>query len=338
MNTALLALALLAGPQADPDALSESATKLAMEQRFDEAAALWQQALKLEPGHFPSLFNLGYMHLTRTRYGEAAPLLERAVRAQPDNFNARYLLGSALVNLKRGDDALRHWRAGLRLQPRHVKLMQVMAVEYSKGRYFAEAAAIARRALDLIPGDLNAHLIALKACQDAQDPAAIEIARRAAEKFPSSARANFEYGFHLQKVGQAELSLPYLKKAMAADPKYEEPFFFYGDLLLKEERYAEAIPNLRTALRNRPDYVAAAVALAKALMGLERYAEAVKELQGALKLQPKHPQPHLLLSQIYFRVGDEKRAGEEKELSLRLRRADPTLMESPQGRPFPVEK
>jgi tetratricopeptide (TPR) repeat protein len=336
MKSVLLAVALLLGPQGDPDSLSENATRLAQEKRYDEAAALWQAALKIEPGHFPALFNLGYMPFTRARFREAEPFLARAAAAKPDDFNTRYLLGNTLVGLGRGEDGLRQWRAALALQPRNAKLMQVMAVEYSKGRYFAEAAALARRALELSPGDLNAHLVAIKACQDAGERTAIEIARRAVEKFPASARANFEYGFHLQRVGQTEKSLPYLKKAIAADPKYEEPLFFYGDLLLKQGRDEEAIPYLRKALGNRPDYVAAAVALARALMSLERYQEAVQELQRALTRQPKHPQPHLLLSQIYFRLGDEKRAGQEKEISLRLRRADPAIMESPQGRPFPA--
>jgi len=337
MKPALLALALLLGQPSDPDALSEKATELAKQQRYDEAAALWQRALKLQPDYFPALFNLGYMEVTRSRFQAAAPFLARAARVKPDDFNTRYLLGSVLANLGRSEDGLRQWRAALKIQPRNVRLMQVMAVEYSKGRYFAESAALARRALELNPDDPNAYFIAIKACQDAQDGAAMEIGRRAAEKFPDSARANFEYAFHLQKIGRATEAIPHLKKAMAADPSYEEPFFFYGDLLLREERYQEASPYFRQALKNRPDYVVAAVALAKALMSLERYQEALKELEQALASQPKHPHPHLLLSQIYFRMGDEQRAREEKELSLRLRRADPTIMESPQGRPFPAE-
>jgi tetratricopeptide (TPR) repeat protein len=337
MKLLFLALALFAAPQSDPAALSEHATQLAREKRYDEAAALWRQALKIQPDYFPALFNLAYMHMTRSQYQEAEPLLERAARLKPDDFNIRYLLGNALVNLDRSEDGLRQWRAALRIQPRQVKLMQIMAIEYTKGRYFAEAAALARRAVDLNPGDLNAYLVAIKACQDAHDDAAMDIARRAVERFPNSARANFEYGFHLQRVGQMDKSLPYLKKAMQIDPTYEEPFFFYGDKLLQDARYEEAIPYLRKALQNRPDYTSASVSLAKALMGLKRYPEAIKELEQALKIEPKHPVPHLLMSQIYFRMGDEKRARQEKVISLRLRRENPEIMESPQGRPFPAE-
>jgi tetratricopeptide (TPR) repeat protein len=332
---ALLLFTLAAAFQDHPDALSEAAKALAVEKRYEQAAALWKRALESDPGHFPSLFNLGLMYHSLARYAEAEPLLSRAARVQPREFNTRYVRGSTLLRLARREDALRQWRAALDLQPANTRLMQVVAVEYGNGAYFREACDLARRALGLADRDPNVWFIAIKACYDARDPVALELARQAAGKFPDSARANFEYGFQLQKIGQTGLSRPYLEKAMKADPSYEEPFFFYGDLLLKEDHFAGAEGPLRTALRNRPDYVAACMSLARALMGLQKFAEAVQEIEGCIRANPKHPQPHLLLSQLYYRLGDEQRARTEKETSVRLRRANPELMESPQVRPFP---
>lgn len=122
---------------------------------------------------------------------------------------------------------------------------------------------------------------------------------------------------------------------MAADPAYEEPFFFYGELLVRRGENEEAIPYLRQAIQNRTDYVPARVTLSRALMNLKRWPEAISELEQAVHLDPRHPQPHLLLSQVYSRLGDETRAKTEKEISLRLRRENPTVLEAVQGRPFP---
>jgi predicted Zn-dependent protease len=328
--TGILLLFLVS--QSGPDALSEAATKLATEKRYDEAVALWNQALAASPGHFPSLFNLGYTYFTLGRFDEAAPLLARAARLRPADFNVHYVLGSALVSAGRRELGLAEWNRALALQPNHRKLMQLMAIEYTNGQYFRDACEIARRA---VGDDLNGHLIAIKACQDARDPSTLALSRQAVARFPDSARTNFEYGFELQRIGQRDESVPYLRKAMQADPAYEEPFFFYGDLLVRDEQYSQAIDYLRTALRNRPDYVAACVSLARALMGLERYKQAVEELESWAARSPKHPQPHLLLSQLYFITGDEDRARSEKELSLRLRRENPAIMEALQARPFP---
>ena len=56
------------------------------------------------------------------------------------------------------------------------------------------------------------------------------------QKFPDSARANFEYAFHLQKDGEDREALERLQAAMKADPSYEEPFFFYGNLLVDQDK------------------------------------------------------------------------------------------------------
>ena len=158
------------------------------------------------------------------------------------DFNSHYLRGACYQSLERRDDALRAWRTALKLNPAHARLLQIMVVEYGKGRYFQEAAEVARRALELAPNDANAYYLAIKSLQDAgQYPEALEIAGRAVNRFPQSARAHFEYGFHLQKVGQTDQALQELEKAMALDPSYEEPPFFFGDLMQTQGRYEEAI-------------------------------------------------------------------------------------------------
>jgi tetratricopeptide (TPR) repeat protein len=338
MTTLIAAAGVLFALQANLNALSESATALAREQRYDEAAVLWTKALKASPSHFPSLFNFGFMRYSQKRFAEAEPLFVRAAKSQPRDFNTHYILGSTRLSLGRREDALSAWRAALSLQPANTKLLQIMAIEYSAGYYYREACDVAKRSVALQPGEQNPYFVAIKVCDDARDAHTLDIARDAIERFPTSARANFEYAFQLRRAGRRDESLPYLQKAIAADSSYEEPYFFYGELLLLEDRYEEAAQNLRTALKIRPDYVAACVSLAKALIALDKLQDAVRELDSCVRTSPTHPQPHLLLSQIWFRLGDESRASKEKEVSLRLRRENPTLMESPQSRPFPASK
>lgn len=317
-----------------PEQINEQAQQLAQAGQVDQAVQLWKQVLKTSPTFFPAAFNLGYANFSRKQFAEAEPYLAQAAKLHPKDFNAHYLLGIVRLELHKRDDALRAWRTALAIQPNHGKLMQIMAVEYGTGGYYTEAAAIAKRALVVTPNDLNTYFIALKAMQDARDPSGIEIAREAATKFPNSSRANFEYGFHLQKAGKHDESLQYLKRAMELDPRYEEPFYFYGGLMLDEGRFDEAIPALKKAIESRPDYTSASVALARALMETHQDAEAIRVLEDAIRFSPQHPQPHLMLSRLYFRMGDETRAAKEKELSLKLRRENATLMEQPQGKPF----
>jgi len=70
-------------------------------------------------------------------------------------------------------------------------------------------------------------------------------------------------------------------------------------------------------------------------IGLKDWEAALDALDAAVQLEPRHPQPHLLLSQVHFRLRDRAKAREEKELSLKLRRQNPAFLEAVQSRPFP---
>lgn len=270
---------LLAPDPTDAEALAAKGLEMAQQQRLAEAESLWKKALVLSPSLFSASFNLGFMYYSRGDMNAAIPYLERAARSQPKDFNAHYLLGASLVKLGRTDDALRAWREALEIRPDHVKLMQAMAVEYGRGHYFRDAAAVAERALKLKDDEPSIHLIAIKAYQDAGDHAsALRIAEQAIRRFPNSTRVIFEYGFELHKAGRAEEALPYLNKVIESPDAHEEPFFFLAELHMQARRFDEAIPLLRRALAIRPNYMAAWTALARSLMSLNKNEQARAEL------------------------------------------------------------
>jgi tetratricopeptide (TPR) repeat protein len=329
--TAFLLWLLLAQ---DLETLNERARVLASQGKPEEAAVLWRQMHKRSPAFFPAAFNLGYFYFSRKEYKEAEVYLRSAVKTQPSDFNARFLLGQSLAALDLRDDAIRQWRAALALQPKHAKLLGILAVEYGRGGYLLEAAGAAKRALELQPGDLNSHLLAIKACQQAQDPAGAALAETAAAKFPQFARAQFEHAWYLQRAGRTDAAMRQLERAISLDANYDEPHFFLGGILLDQGKLSEALPHLETAVKLRPDYTAASVALGRALMELERFEDAVAVLESAAGKAAQHPQPPLMLSRLYFRSGDLEKAHAAKALSLRLRRGNAALMETRQSRPF----
>ena len=327
------------GHAAQPNSAEDLTDRgLALAQAGDERAAanLWHQALAIKSDYFPALFNLGYMEFASGRLKDAAPYLERACEADPTDFNAHYLRGTVAEKLGDGVEALRAWRLALALQPDHYQLMQIMAVEYGKGRYHSEAAHLANRALRLRPELEDLYFMAIHAHRESGDLSqGLRIAAEAVKRFPASARANFELAWHLQRQGRFSEALPLLEKAIALDPNYEEPHFFYGDWLVKQARFEEALEPLQRAVRIRPNYMPARIAMARALMGLKRWQESLDVLNEAVAVEPRHPQPHLMLSQVHFRLRNREEARKAKEVSLRLRRENPSFLEAVQSRPFP---
>jgi Tfp pilus assembly protein PilF len=293
---------ILAGKDHERRSCLEPCDSIERPSAKEEVRCTAHTAAKLPAAPERKLIDRLLLHRSQ-RPKEAADLLDRAAAIEP-GYQVHLVRGTNFQQLGLRDPAIRAWRAALVFQPRNVKLMQVLSVEYSKGRYFQEAAAIAHEALRLQPDAGNLYLLAIKAHHDAGDmDAAAKWVAEATRRFPESARAQFEHGYYLQKRGKTDAAMRQLSRAMELDGRYEESFFFYGDLLVKQSRWEEALAPLRKALEIRPEYSPARVALARAL--------------------------------IYFRMGDEDRAREAKETSLRLRRESPALLEAAQSRPFP---
>lgn len=296
-----------------PAALSDRAREMAARRQYADAEKLWRRAIAADPRFYPALFNLGYMQVTRNRPDLAEPWLAQACALQAREYQCLYLHGLVLSKLGRREDGLRRWQQALALRPQDAGLLMTMAVEYGEGRYFGEAAAAARRALQLRPDDKRTHFIAIKALHDNGDRRlALQTAQRTLARFPGSARAHFEYPFALQRQGRHAESNEHLERALEMQPGYEEPHFFLGEALVSIGRTEEAVPHFRQAADLRPDYVQALASLGRALTSLGRLEEAERELRRLAGIAPDRPDAHVLLAQVYFRLGKEDLAARER--------------------------
>jgi tetratricopeptide (TPR) repeat protein len=84
-----------------------------------EAAAAYERAISIDPGHVDALINLGMMSYDLADLEKAAKCFERAVRLAPENAIAQFNLGSVLEEMGRMEDARQHLRLAVRLNPRY---------------------------------------------------------------------------------------------------------------------------------------------------------------------------------------------------------------------------
>jgi tetratricopeptide (TPR) repeat protein len=93
-----------------PDAGFESYVRFgqfqAKQSRFDQALALYERAMMLEPENPRVMGLVGEVHVLQDRPENAVPLLERAVRANRRETQTRLYLAQALVRLGRGSEAI----------------------------------------------------------------------------------------------------------------------------------------------------------------------------------------------------------------------------------------
>ncbi len=304
--------------QAGPDELAEQGRELAAAGRMEEAAAVWRKALATAPNHYASLFNLGFMAWQQKRDAAAVEWFARAARAQPGEFNALYLAGSASSRQGKSTEAIAWWRKALAVQPANGKLRQAMAVEYTRAKRFREVVEVSEGALE---GEaMFLMVIAARRALGEVDQTA-SLVNRALERFPDSARVQFEAGYDLHRAGVWQRSMPYFDRAIALDPAYEEPHYYRGDALFRQDRHGAAVDSFLAAIQIRPDYTLARVGLARAYLATGKAAHAAETLEEATRLDPENPQPYALLAQVYFRLGDLDKAQAAKVLAQRLRAA-----------------
>jgi tetratricopeptide (TPR) repeat protein len=109
----------------------------------DPEAALrqFEQELKLQPEHLPSLVVMGLEYVRQNRFAEAKPVAEKAVRIAPENFTTHTLLGRALaegdLDIPGGVAAL---EKAVALEPGSPQVRIALAAAYAKAGRREDAA------------------------------------------------------------------------------------------------------------------------------------------------------------------------------------------------------
>jgi tetratricopeptide (TPR) repeat protein len=194
------------------------------------------------------------------------------------------------------------------------RLLALLGLKYTEGRYYTDAIDVLREAIRLQPDNAELRFLLIQAHYMNQDSEqALEEARKTANDFPALAKSHLVFALQLQNVGQYEEARPPLERALAVDPNLDEAQGALGDVLLRQGKVEEGLAYLRRATERRPDLAEPHLGLGRALLQLKRYDEVIRAMQNAIRLHPEQAQPHLYLSQAYRAVGrlaDAKQASE----------------------------
>jgi tetratricopeptide (TPR) repeat protein len=154
---------------------------------LEDAAAQFREVLRLRPGHFGALYNLGLTLTMLGRSGDAIKEYTQALRTSPENAELRLALGRALVEHGNHRQAISQFTEALRLQPDNADVHYDLALALAKLGRIDEAIAHNKEALFLRPDwpeALNnlAWILATTADSRLHDPKrAVDLANRARE-------------------------------------------------------------------------------------------------------------------------------------------------------------
>ncbi len=124
--------------------------------KLDEAIAEYREAIRLQPDDHIGHYNLGDILKSQGKLDEAIAEYREAIRLQPDYAYAHSNLGLALLAQGKVDEAIAAHREALRLNPDYTNIPNNLAWALALTpdrplRDYDEAAALARRAIELTP-------------------------------------------------------------------------------------------------------------------------------------------------------------------------------------------
>ncbi|HEX8154998.1 MAG TPA: tetratricopeptide repeat protein [Thermoanaerobaculia bacterium] len=232
MKKLMLLLAVLAfagaataqeAPAADP--YEFILAKLAADEgRLDEALTRIDRVIEKNPNNNVLLFERAMMLLDAGRYDRAESELRALTQAQPDFYDAQRMLGRVLVE-RAGND-----RAKL-----------------------AAAVGPLRAAARLSPDDVSSGLTAAQILIQAQNlEEAAKVLAPLAERMTDHRAVNYMYAQVLTRIGRASEALPFLERAIAADPTYGPAVFEIVDLYARTGAWQKAADALAPIVESSP--------------------------------------------------------------------------------------
>lgn len=289
--------------------------------RLDEAAALYERLLAVQPAH-PDALNLSGM--LRLQRGDPAGALARIGRAATLHPRvALYRLNFAKAHLALGQEAeaAAALREAAKLAPEDAAVWQQLALVLRRRNDMAGATEAFRRAVRGAPDDLSAlnNLAAIlleqarveearpaiaRALARAPDDAfalgnegqalllenraadAIAPLRRAVARQPGNAMLLNNLGIALQDSWQTDEAIEVLQEALALAPDNATILVSYGNALKKAGRPEEALVQFEQALALRPATAEILTHIGSCQYALMRYDAALAACDEALRLKP----------------------------------------------------
>ena len=209
----------------------------------------------MQPEHAEALCNRGLTLHALNRFDEALASYDHALKVRPHYAEALCNRGLALHELKRFDEALASYNRALTLRPHYADVLSNRGLTLHELKRFDEALASYDRALRVRPNyaeALSNRGMALRELNRLED--ALESYDRALVVRPEFVKAHSNRGNALHELNRFDEALASFDRALRVDPDYAEALSNRGVTLNSLLRFEEALSDFECALKLRPSH------------------------------------------------------------------------------------
>jgi Flp pilus assembly protein TadD len=236
--------------------------------QYDQARERYQNAISLaspaDAGGCDARFDLARMGVRRAEYAEAEKEFRALLAACPEDAETRSGLGAALLGAGHADEAEHEFRRALELDPGDFTALYNLGAIAADAGQAEPAAKMLEAALRSWPGSPDAHekLAAAYALEGKPSDALAQL-RAAATLAPNDAKVHSSLSQVLDAQGQSEEAFAEQKRALELNPQDADGWNNLGAMLARGGQTAAARAAFDRALQIQPDHAQAKANLAR---------------------------------------------------------------------------
>ncbi|MEJ2516299.1 MAG: PEP-CTERM system TPR-repeat protein PrsT [Gammaproteobacteria bacterium] len=209
--------------------------------RVDEAAAWFQDVLRLDPGNLAATFNLGRLAAVQGQPDEAAEQFSAVLKADPDNIAAKSALAQVAWSQGETERAVALLQEVRRQAPNAIQPRLLLAQFLAESGEADAAADVAREAVEARPQDARAvSALGRSLLASGQTAAALELFQQAVALAPNDPRYLVDEARAHAELGSDDTARVTLNRALAIDPEFVPALAALVDLERQAGRLAEA--------------------------------------------------------------------------------------------------
>lgn len=188
----------------------------------DEAAKLFQQAIRMDPTFRMAYYNLGYVLEGAGKYEAAAALYRQACKAIPTEYQLCQCLGRIMLQLGDDREAEDAFREAVKRNSEFLGGLHDLASVLVKRKMYKEAEAIARHAVQICPDSFQYNMLGSILILAGRNEEAAIVCRRAIEVKKDNAWGYMNLAELSDHMGKPQEALEMYKRAFELDPTISE--------------------------------------------------------------------------------------------------------------------
>jgi tetratricopeptide (TPR) repeat protein len=277
-----------------------------------EAAAEYQEAIRLDPHLEDAYRNLGFLRWTEHQLEPAREELRRAVELAPDDSFAHYYLGLVELDARQYERAFHELETSRQPLPANPDFLMKAATGYAALGLREDAKKVLQQLINLPLNSAQSLGVASLLLSIHENTSAIKILQTLSKNYGPAplAWAQFDLalayllsGSYLEAANEALAYAKAVHTTGAESAELAQAWSLVGIANAHLSRGEESIDALRRAATFAPHEEERWLNLTRELMELSRFPEAVTEAQDGLAANPRSYALHLRLGAAYLAAG-----------------------------------